>query len=89
MLAGGRSVRREHSHTAVRFLLKAFVGRHAQRHLAHLAAEATFVPILQRGEERARQQNEPPSTEIKKKTSCCQINFNSLFTADFVSSACK
>ena len=51
MLAGGRSVRREHSHTAVRFLLKAFVGRHAQRHLAHLAAEATFVPILQRRRE--------------------------------------
>ena len=44
-------MRREHSHTAVRFLLKAFVGRHAQRHLAHLAAEATFVPILQRRRE--------------------------------------
>lgn len=39
-----------HSHTAVRFLLKALVGRHAQRHLAHLAAETTFVPVLQRGE---------------------------------------
>lgn len=33
-------------HTAVRFLLKAFVGRHAQGHLADLAAETTFVPIL-------------------------------------------
>ena len=37
----------KHSHTAVRLLLKAFVGRHAQGHLAYLAAETTFVPILE------------------------------------------
>lgn len=33
-------------HTAVRFLLKAFVVVHAQSHLAYLTAETTFVPVL-------------------------------------------
>lgn len=37
---------RKHSHAAVRLLLEAFVGGHAQRHLADLAAEAAFVPVL-------------------------------------------
>lgn len=37
----------KHSHTAVRFLLKAFVVCHAQGHLAHLTAETAFVPILE------------------------------------------
>lgn len=36
------------SHVAVGLLLKAFVGRHAQRHLANLAAETAFVPELER-----------------------------------------
>lgn len=38
----------KHSHSAVRSLLKAFVGGHAQGHLANLTAETTFVPVLQR-----------------------------------------
>lgn len=41
----------KHSHAAVGFLFKAFVGRHAQRHLTHLAAEAAFVPVLKGGRE--------------------------------------
>lgn len=40
------------SHVAVGLLLKAFVGRHAQRHLANLAAETAFVPELERDERR-------------------------------------
>lgn len=41
----------KHSHAAVRLLFKAFVGRHAQRHLTDLAAEAALVPVLGGGRE--------------------------------------
>lgn len=44
----------QHSHTAVRLLLEPFIGGHAQGHLADLAAETTFVPILEREGERKR-----------------------------------
>lgn len=44
----------EHSHAAVRFLLKAFVVRHAQGHLADLTAETAFVPILGKSRETRR-----------------------------------
>ena len=36
----------KHSHTAVRFLVKALVVVHAQGHLAHFTAETALVPIL-------------------------------------------
>lgn len=38
----------KHSHTAVGFLLKAFIVGHTQRHFADLTAETTFVPILEK-----------------------------------------
>lgn len=65
----------KHSHTAVWFLLKAFVGRHAQCHLAYLAAETTFVPILERGREqklcKALKQNQLPFIEIEHPGGLC------------------
>lgn len=42
------------SHAAVGLLLEALVGGHAQRHLADLAAEAAFVPVLERKKRRRR-----------------------------------
>lgn len=68
----------KHSHTAVRFLLKAFVGRHAQRHLTYLTAETTFVPILERREQemwRALSQNELSIYEMK---TSCSVRLSSL-----------
>lgn len=48
---------REHSHVAVRLLLETFVGRHAQRHLTHLAAETALVPVLERGREQKHEES--------------------------------
>ena len=47
----------QHSHVAVGLLLKAFVGRHAQRHLTHLAAETALVPVLESGREQKHEES--------------------------------